>query len=141
MKCVKGKTKFGIHYFKMDDVNIEGFSESDWGSNIDDRKSTLGNYFTLGSRFVTWSSKKKTTVALSSTEVEYITLISASTQALWLRKVLEELDAKKIGPTYLYCDNQSAIKLAQNLVHHSRSKYFNTLDNIADHFTKGVAKA
>ena len=94
LRYVKGTTNFGIHYSKMDDVKLEGFSDSDWGSNIDDRKSTLGNCFTLGSGFVTWSSKNQTRVALSSTKAKYIALTSASTQILWIRKVLEELGEK-----------------------------------------------
>jgi len=53
----------------MDDVKLEGFSDSDWGINIDDRKSTSRNYLNLSYDFVIWSLKKKTTIALSSTEV------------------------------------------------------------------------
>ena len=101
-------------------------------------------------------------VALSSIEAEYITITSANAQALWLRKILEELCETQSGATILYCDNMSAIQLAQNLVHHSRSKHFdmkyyfirdmvekkivefkhvNTLDNVADIFTKAIVKA
>ena len=63
-------------------------------------------------------------VALSSIEVEYIAITSASAQALWLRKILEELCEIQSGATILYCDNKSAIQLAQNPIHHSRSKHF-----------------
>ena len=73
---------------------------------------------------ITWSSKKQSMVALSSTKVEYIAVISASAQALWLRKILEELCEIQSGATILYCDNKSAIQLAQNPIHHSRSKHF-----------------
>ena len=58
---------------------------------MDDRKSTSSNCFSLGSGLITWSSKKQSMVALSSTEVEYVVVTSVGTQALWLRKLLEEI--------------------------------------------------
>ena len=56
-------------------------------------------------------------VSLSSTEAEYVAVTSAGTQALWLRKLLEEIGEIQIQPTVIFCDNISAIKLAKNLVH------------------------
>eukprot|EP00253_Pinus_taeda_P006369 PITA_06369 len=136
-------------------------SDSDWGGSLDDRKSTSGNCFSFGSGLVTWNSKKQSVVALSSTEAEYVAVTSAGTQALWLRKILEEIGEKQVQPTVIYCDNVSAIKLAKNPVHHSRTKHFdmkyhfiidlvqkkdielkhiNTPHQLADIFTKAVAK-
>ena len=94
------------------------------GGSLDDRKSTSGNCFSFGSGLITWSSKKQSIVALSSTEAEYVAITSASTQDLWLRKILEEIGEKQIQPRVIYCDNVSAINLAKNLVHHSRTKHF-----------------
>eukprot|EP00253_Pinus_taeda_P011335 PITA_11335 len=136
-------------------------SDSDWGGSLDDRKSTSGNCFSFGSGLVTWNSKKQSVVALSSTEAEYVAVTSAGTQALWLRKILEEIGEKQVQPTVIYCDNVSAIKLAKNPVHHSRTKHLdmkyhfiidlvqkkdielkhiNTQHQLADIFTKAVAK-
>jgi len=162
MRYVEGTTNFCIHYTKHGSVKLVGYSDSNWGSNIDDRKITYGKSFNLGSGMVTWISKKQSIAALSSIEVEYIAITSASAQALWLRKILEELFEIQSGATILYCDNKSAIQLAQNLVHHSRSKHFDvkyhfirdmvekkivelrhidTLDNVVDIFTKSIIKA
>ena len=106
-------------------------------------------------------NKKQSIVALSSIEVEYVTVTSAGTQVLWLRKFLEEIGEKQIQPTVIYCDNVSAIKLAKNPIHHSKAKHFdmkyhfirdllqkkgielkhiNTQHQLADIFTKEVAK-
>eukprot|EP00253_Pinus_taeda_P017386 PITA_17386 len=136
-------------------------SDSDWGGSLDDRKSTSGNCFSFGSGLITWNSKKQSVVALSSTEAEYVAVTSAGTQALWLRKILEEIGEKQVQPTVIYCDNVSAIKLAKNPVHHSGTKHFdmkyhfirdlvqkkdielkhiNTQHQLADIFTKAVAK-
>jgi len=109
---------YGIHYYKIDVAKLVGFSDSDWGSNIHDRKSTSGNCFSLGLGLISWCSKKQKVVALSSTEAEYIAMTHASTQVLWLRKLLEEIGEKQVDPTILYSDNMSAIQLAYNPIHH-----------------------
>jgi len=105
-------------------MELIDFSDSDWGSNLDDRKSTFGQCFSLGLGLITWSSKKQSIIALSSCEAKYIALTIASAQALWLRKLLDEIGEKQHGPITLYYDNQSAIQLAHNPIHHSRSKHF-----------------
>ena len=161
LRYVKGTLNVGIHYYTSKRFNLVGFSDSDRGISLDDRKSTFGNCFSFGSGLITWSSKKQSIVALSSTEVEYVAVTSAGTQALWLRKVLEEIGEKQIHPTVIFCDNTSAIKLAKNRVHHSRTKHFDlkyhfiidlvqkkevelryikTQEQIADIFTKAVDK-
>jgi hypothetical protein len=110
---------------------------------------------------ITWSSKKQSILVLSATEDEYVAVTSAGTQALWLRKVLEEIGEKQIHPTVNFCDNTSAIKLAKNPVHHSREKHFDlkyhfirylvqkkevelryikTQEQLVDIFTKEIAK-
>jgi hypothetical protein len=51
----------------------------------DDRKSTAGYVFSLGSGPVTWACKKQQAIALSSAEAEYRAVVNASQEALWLR--------------------------------------------------------
>jgi hypothetical protein len=78
----------------------------------------------LGS--MSWSSKKQPIVSLSSTEAEYKALCSATCEAIWLRKILEDVGEKQKVPTVIKCDNQSSIKLANNPVYHARSKHIET---------------
>eukprot|EP00253_Pinus_taeda_P002861 PITA_02861 len=59
-----------------------GYSDSDWAGNLDDRKSTNGYVFNIGSRPISWSSKKQSTVSLSSTKTEYKALCSATCEAI-----------------------------------------------------------
>ncbi|XP_015165494.1 uncharacterized mitochondrial protein AtMg00810-like [Solanum tuberosum] len=56
-------------------------------SSLDDRKSTTGNVFNLGYEAVLWSSKKQDTIALSSSEAEYMAATLACSQAIWLSKL------------------------------------------------------
>lgn len=60
-------------------------------TSTDDRKSTSGYVFQLGTKAISWSSKKQATVALSSTEAEYVAATSAACEAVWLRRILDDL--------------------------------------------------
>ncbi|KAD5803553.1 hypothetical protein E3N88_14913 [Mikania micrantha] len=88
-----------------------------------DRKSLSAYLFSLGSGAVAWSSKKHHTVALSSTEAEYISATAATCEAIWLRRILQDLGFEQKESTTIYCDNKSAINLSKNPVMHSRSKH------------------
>ena len=74
--------KLGILYKKENDNNLVGFIDSDWAGSLDERKSTSGYIFCLGSKVIAWSSKKQKTVALSSAEAEYIAANDAACEML-----------------------------------------------------------
>ena len=124
-------------------------------------KSTSGYAFSLGSGMFSWASKKQATVAQSTAEAEYVTTAEATSQAIWLRRILEDMGEKQDKPTKINCDNKSAIAMAKNPVHHSRTKhiaikyhfireaeatkeikldYCRTEDQIADIFTKALPR-
>ena len=63
---------------------ILGYVDTDWGSDVNDCKSTSGYAFTLSGSAISWSSKKQSAVALSSTEAEYIAGAHAAKEAIWL---------------------------------------------------------
>ncbi|GJU49838.1 retrovirus-related pol polyprotein from transposon TNT 1-94 [Tanacetum coccineum] len=75
---------------------------------LSDWASTSGNCFMFGS-VVTWASKEQATVALSSTEAEYISAATAACQAVWLMRVLEDLNQTQERATVIYSDNRSAV--------------------------------
>ena len=68
-----------------------GFSDADWGRDLDDRKSTFGYVFQVGGTAINWRSKKQTYVALSTAEAEYIALSSAAQASLWCEQFLVDL--------------------------------------------------
>ncbi|RVW33212.1 Retrovirus-related Pol polyprotein from transposon RE1 [Vitis vinifera] len=110
--------------------------DSDYAGDLDDRKSTSGAVFMLNSGAITWSSKKQQIVTLSTTEAEFVAAASSSCQAIWLRRLLEVLYNQQQGPTVIYCDNLSAIKLSKNLVLHGRSKHI----DVRYHFLRDLCK-
>ena len=69
---------------KQRDAQLVGFSDSDWGSDRNDRKSTSGYVFTIVGTAISWKSKKQVVVALSSTEAEYIGTSEVTREAIWL---------------------------------------------------------
>lgn len=110
-----------LKFSKKDISNLEGFVDSDW-ANDSDRKSYTGYVFKLSSGPVSWQCMKQKTVALSSTESEYIALSEACKEAIYLRNILKEL-IDFSDKVVVYNDSQSAQKLALNPVFHKRSKH------------------
>lgn len=160
LKYVAGTTDFGIWHSRCKDTTLVGFSDNDWESCVDDRKSLSAYVFSVGGGAVSWSSKKQPIVALSTSEAEYIAASGATCQAIWLRRLLEDMNLKQENPTVIYCD-KSAISLSRNPVHHSRAKhielkfhfiremvekgvvaleYCSTYDQTADVLTKSLSR-
>ena len=123
LRYVKGTNGFGILYIANDDFKLVGYTDSDWAGSIDDRKSTSGYVFNMGSGAISWASKKQPIVAQSTAEAEYIAANAAACQAIWLRRILTDLNERQEDGTTIYCDNISSIALSKNPVFHGRSKH------------------
>jgi hypothetical protein len=88
-----------------------------------DKKNTSGCCFTLGSSMVSWWSTKHTSMALSTTEAEYIALTMEVREVVWLHKILANLFGHVLDSTIIHCDNQSFVKLSENPVFQDKSKH------------------
>ena len=117
--------------------------------------------FRSGPNPISWNSQKQKVVALSSCEAEVIAASTAACQGVWLRRLLADLTKKEVQKVSLKIDNQAAISLFKNPVHHERSKHIdtryhyiqgcieekmievqhvNTKDHLADILTKSLDK-
>ena len=114
------------------DSVLHGFVDSDWGGNSEERRSTSGYAFIFAGGAISWNSKKQPTVALSTTEAEYMAATQATKEAIWLRRFLEEIGFKQEGPTPIHSDSQGSIALIRNPVHHARTKHI----DIQHHFVR-----
>lgn len=103
-----------------------GYADADWGGDVSDRKSNTGFYFKYLGAPISWTSRKQTMVTLSSTEAEYIALVEATQESLWITRILKDLNQELIGPAIIYEDNQSCIKLLQNDRSSPRTKHIAT---------------
>ncbi|XP_059064400.1 secreted RxLR effector protein 161-like [Cryptomeria japonica] len=162
LRYIKGTINFGLYYSHTKNAHIYGYCDSDFARDSIDRKSTSGYVFKLGIGAITWNSKKKSTIALSSTEAKYRSASEAAKEAIWLNQLLREIKMESSHSTTLLCDNKSCIALAKNPVYHQRSKhieiqahfihekvlngdislqYCQTKDQVADIFTKPLCSA
>ena len=114
MRYLKGTLDYGLKYTSDSEISLNGFTDSDWAGSAKDKKSTSGGCFSLGSGMISWFSRKQTSIALSTTEAEYIASCSACSEAAWIRKMLEGLFGKEIDVTDIFCDNHSCIKMTEN---------------------------
>ena len=105
---------------------LEAWSDSDWCGDKVGRKSTYGYFFKYLKAPISWCSKKKTVVTLSSCEAEYIAATEANCQCVWLESMLDDLKLDHVKPMQLCVDNQSTINLAKNSISHGRSKHIET---------------
>ena len=109
-------------YSNSENFKLIGYTGSDNGGSIDDRKSTSRYTFHFGTGVVSWASKKQPIVTLSSAEAEYVAATSAACQVVWMMRVLKDLLQNHQEPTTIFCDNNSAISLSNNHLFHKRTK-------------------
>jgi hypothetical protein len=161
LRYLQGTIDYGLRYASNVDLILEGYVDVDWAGRALDRNSTSGCCFTLGSAMVSWCSRKQSSVALSTTEEDYIALSVAVHEVVWLRKLLKDFFNHEMYSTTIHCDNQSCVKLSENPVFHDKSKhieikyyyirymvqrktvhvqYLSTHEQITDIFTKPLAK-
>ncbi|GMI75420.1 cysteine-rich RLK (RECEPTOR-like protein kinase) 8 [Hibiscus trionum] len=112
---------------------VVGYVDSDYAGDLDKRRSTTGYLFALAKAPVSWRSTLQSTVALSTTEAEYMAVAEAVKEAIWLNGLLEDLGVVQ-SHISLYCDSQSAIHLAKNQVYHSRTKHI----DVRYHFVREI---
>ena len=93
------------------DLEPNGYTDSDFQSDKDSRKSTSGSVFTLGGGAFVWRSIKKSSIADSTMEAEYIAACETAKEAVWLKKFYTDLEvvSEVEKPLVLYCDNSGAV--------------------------------
>ena len=112
LRYLKGTVDYGLKYDANQKINLEGYVYSDWAGSAIDMKSTSGCCFSMGSGVISWFSKKKSCVALSKAEADYVAACSASCEAVWLRKILSDIFDLQWDATCIHCDKQSCVKLS-----------------------------
>jgi hypothetical protein len=128
---------FGIWYPKGSTFDLFEYSDSDYVGCKVDRKSTSGTCQFLGRSLVSWSSKKQTSVALSIAEAEYVAAGQCCVQLHWMRQTLRDF-GYNLSKVPLLHDNESAIRLADNLVEHSHTKHIDIRHHfLRDHQQRG----
>ncbi|XP_031274820.1 secreted RxLR effector protein 161-like [Pistacia vera] len=123
LRYINSSLNVGLEYCKRyDSLDLVGFVDSDFAGDKNTKKSTTTYFFTLGGNCVSWKSQLQPIVALSSTEVEYVTVADIFKEALWLQGLLTKVELLDRAVT-IYSDKQSVIHLSKNLVYHERTEH------------------
>lgn len=137
-RYLKGTLAAKLEFSKTGNGNLEGYSDAGWANDNTDRRSVTGYAFTLQGAPISWQSRKQKTVALSTTEAEYMALSAAIQEALWLRKLAKELDPETVTKAMLIrCDNKGSIDLAKNSGYHQRTKHIDIRHNFVREHVEG----
>lgn len=112
LRYVKHTVDYNLIFLRNECDTLIGYADADFARDHD-RKSTSGYMFKLFGNTITWRSKKQSTVALSTTEAELISLCEASVEACWLIKLLSDLNIN-VENVIIFEDNQSTMKTVKN---------------------------
>jgi hypothetical protein len=132
VRYLKTTRDYGLHYDGTSNSELIAYSDADWGSSKGDRRSISGSILMMCGGPVAWKATVQKSVALSSTEAEYMALSDCVKECIWTQQLLSELVTKPVGAVIVYEDNQGAIALATNNGYHARTKHI----DIRYHFVR-----
>ena len=122
LRYLKNSSDLKLVYTQGKDLQVQGYSDSDYAADLDRRRSTTGYVFTVGGNTVSWKSNLQSIVALSTTEAEYVALTEAVKEALWIKGLLSDMGIEQ-QKALVWSDSQSAISLSKNNSFHERTKH------------------
>jgi hypothetical protein len=134
-----GTLNLGLKFRKVpwEDFTLKGFSDSDYASDATTRRSVTGYVFTMGSAPIAWRSKTQPTVALSSTEAEYMALGATVAEGLYLKRMVAEFGYTSV--MHIFGDNMSSLHMVRNSSSNNKSKHIDVRHHfIRDHFASGM---
>lgn len=162
LRYLKGTINYAIRYGETSD-ELTGYVDADWAGCCIDRRSYTGYIMKMSGGSISWESKKQPTVALSSTEAEYMALTQAGKEIEFLKNIMMELKVESLLklPVRINCDSNGARNLSKNVGYSPRTKhidvrhhyirelinrniaavdYINTIENPADLLTKALGR-
>eukprot|EP00253_Pinus_taeda_P015417 PITA_15417 len=125
MRYLQGTKDYMLMYRWTDNLEVIGYSDSDFAGCVDSCKSTLGYIFMMVDGAVSWRSAKQTLIATSTMEVEFVSCFEATLHGVWLKSFISGLRIMdSISKSLrIYCDNLAAVFMAKNNKSGSRNKH------------------
>lgn len=116
LRYLKGTLSYGLQLYRSSSCELFAYSDADWTSYPDDRKSTSGYLVYLGQNLISWQSRKQNTVSCSSTKSQYREMALATTEITWLQSLMQELGIRLPWAPVLWCDNIGATYLYKSIL-------------------------
>ncbi|XP_074266262.1 secreted RxLR effector protein 161-like [Silene latifolia] len=125
LRYLQGIKDYMLMFRRTENLEVVGYSDSDYAGCIDSRKSTSGYVFMLADGAVSWRSVKQTLTATSTMEAEFVSCFEATSHGVWLKSFIFGLRVidSICRPLIMYCDNSAAVFMAKNNKSGSRSKH------------------
>ncbi|RVW61091.1 Retrovirus-related Pol polyprotein from transposon TNT 1-94 [Vitis vinifera] len=125
MRYLQETKDYKLMYRRTSNLEVVGYSDSDFAGCVDSRKSTSGYIFILAGGAISWRSVKQTMTATSTMEAEFISCFEATSHGVWLKSFISGLRVMDSisRPLSIYCDNSTAVFMAKNNKSGSRSKH------------------
>ncbi|KAG8481839.1 hypothetical protein CXB51_027157 [Gossypium anomalum] len=133
MVCSRPDLSYALSAFGRTKDGIIGYVDADFAGDLDRRSSLTGYVFTIGGCAISWKATLQTTVALSTTEAEYMAITEACKEAIWLKGLFSERN-EDLQISTVFCDSQSAIFLTKDQMFHERTKHI----DVRYHFVRDI---
>ncbi|KAG8483260.1 hypothetical protein CXB51_022251 [Gossypium anomalum] len=132
LRYLRGTIDVCLQFGRTED-GVIGYVDADFAGDLDRRRSLTGYVFTIGGCAISWKATLQTTVALSTTEAEYMAITEACKEAIWLKGLFSELN-EDLQISTVFCDSQSAIFLTKDQMFHERTKHI----DVRYHFVRDI---
>ncbi|KAG8473481.1 hypothetical protein CXB51_035654 [Gossypium anomalum] len=132
LRYLRGTTDVCLQFGRTKD-GVIGYVDADFARDLDRRRSLTGYVFTIRGCAIRWKATLQTTVALSTTEAEYMAITEAYKEAIWLKGLFSELN-EDLQISTVFCDSQSAIFLTKDQMFHERTKHI----DVRYHFVRDI---
>lgn len=145
LRYIKGTIERGLVFqqHQVPSRALDGYADADYANDVDTRRSTTGYTITVGGSTVCWRSRRQKSVALSTTEAEYMAIGDCAKHLLWFRRLLFILTMHHPTttpihtlPSTIFNDNNGAVFLSKEAAVNSRSKHI----DVRHHFLRDLVK-
>ncbi|XP_065625255.1 secreted RxLR effector protein 161-like [Quercus suber] len=125
IRYLQGIKDYMLTFRRFDNLEVIGYSDSDFARGVDSRKSIFGYLFMLTRRAISWKSSKQTITATSTMETEFMVCFEATVHGLWLWNFILGLGIVNFISKILriYCDNSATVFFSKNNKYSNGAKY------------------